>query len=286
MKAITSKENPTYKEALKLLRRKYRDETGCYLLEGIKPVKDAIEAGTVPEKLFIREGLMGETSEATVTKDQAEAAVTIDQAEAGIAAGMISILDGGDEKTVCLGADLFDRLSDTENSQGVIALIRRTDIDPEGFLERAGKGNVLLLDRLQDPGNVGTVIRTAEAAGFTGIIALKGTVDIYSPKVARAAAGSLFRMPVITGLDEETGLDIVASGGWELAASTVDGGVDCFEQLPGGRICLAVGNEGAGISETIIDRAGIRLMIPMDGGIESLNAAVAAGILMYRIRNR
>lgn len=266
MKTITSRENPTYREALKLLRRKYREETGLYLLEGVKPVMDALKEGTKPEKLFLRGNGEGEDPEEGYRD-------------------LISIYEDKD-RVMILDGELFDRLSDTENSQGVIALMRREDRDAEGFLEVACKGNILLLDRLQDPGNVGTVIRTAEAAGFTGIIALRGTADIYSPKVVRSAAGSIIRMPILTGIDEDEGVELAGSGGWKLAVSTVDGGEDCFGPIAEGRICLVVGNEGAGASEKLIEKADMRLMIPMEGEIESLNAAVAAGILMYRLKNR
>ena len=225
-----------------------------YLQEGIKPLRDALAAGASVETIFI----------------------------CGSKSGQLEEIDEG--RTIILADELFDELSDTENSQGVIAVLSKDRPGAEEFCSGACKGNILLLDRLQDPGNVGTMIRTAEAAGITGIIALKGTADIYSPKVVRSAAGTLLRMPIIESLDEEEALDMIGRGGWKLAVSTADGGADCFEERYESPVCLAIGNEGSGVSESLINRADIRLMIPMEGEIESLNAAIAAGIMMYQMR--
>ena len=280
MKVITSKENPTYREALKLLRRKHREDTGSYLLEGVKPVKDALEAGNVPEKLFIREDYAAEDGRDTETVPGSDT-----RSEVGGIAELISRIEDGENRAICLSRELFDRLSDTENSQGVIALIKRSDMDARRFMDRACKGNILLLDRLQDPGNAGTMIRTAEAAGFAGIVALKGTTDLYAPKVVRAAAGSILRMPILTGTGEDDALRLLKEGGWKIAVTTPDGGTDCFDMKVETGIALIKGNEGSGASRRLIEESDLRLMIPMEGQIESLNAAVAAGILMYQVRN-
>lgn len=225
---------------------------GAYLLEGVKPLMDALEMNIPLERIFIREGC-------------------------GI--GMIP-----EERALGLDADLFDSMSDTETSQGVIAVVRQPDMGPGDFVKKAAKGNILVMDRLQDPGNVGTIIRTAEAAGYAGIIALKGTADVYSPKVVRSAAGSLFRMPVLTGLPEEDGVSMIREGGWKLVVTSVEGGESCFEVNEKATSALVIGNEGSGVSESLIKEADLRLMIPMEGRIESLNAAVAAGILMYQLK--
>ena len=166
MKVITSRENNLYKQTAKLLRKKSRDETGQYLLEGTKPLRDALEMGLMIEKIFARQGKEPE--------------------------GWIP-----EDKCVFLEPKLFDHLSDTVHSQGIIAVVRKPRQDRDSFLRRAA-GPVLVLDRVQDPGNAGTMIRTAEAAGFGGVIALAGSADLYSPKVVRSAAGSLLRLPVLT----------------------------------------------------------------------------------------
>ncbi|MDY4959958.1 MAG: RNA methyltransferase, partial [Lentihominibacter sp.] len=164
MKLISSRDNPTYKLALKLTRRKYRDETGMYLLEGVKPLEDAISAGMDIEQIFVAEGT-----------------------------GEHKLPEGS---TVMLERNLFAELSDTRSSQGVIAMIRQQSSEPGRLMKLAsGDRGMLVLDRIQDPGNMGTMIRTAEAAAIAGVVLIKGCVDPYSPKVVRAAAGSLFRVP-------------------------------------------------------------------------------------------
>ena len=277
MKTITSRDNPTYRDALKLLRKKYRDEKGMYLVEGIKPLLDALKEGIKIRGLFVRDGRF----ELSGPEEDGSSRGIILQTEDG----PVYIYEK-DCSIWILAGELFDKLADTENSQGVIAQVEIKEDPAEVFFEKLRTGNILVLDRIQDPGNAGTMIRTAEAAGFDGIAALKGTVDIYSPKVVRAAAGSLFRMPVLSGIEDHELIDRLKNTPSRLAITSADGGSDCFEADLKGPIALAIGNEGRGVSESLMDAADIRLMIPMEGKIESLNAAVAAGILMYQINNR
>ena len=156
MKTIKSKDNPAYRDALRLLRKKYRDQTGMFLIEGPRPVMDAVSAGNRIETVFIRESAADSPGIRGFVELCADEAKSI----------RLSLLADG----------LFDRLSDTENSQGVVAVA----VKPDPRL----KTPLVILDRLQDPGNIGTIIRTAEAAGFGALIAIKGTGDIYSPKTA------------------------------------------------------------------------------------------------------
>lgn len=258
MKYISSKENSTYKSLIKLKKKKHRDETGTYIIEGIKPLADALNAGCPVHEIFVREGN-----------------------------GIGLIPEERSFRMFELESSLFDNVSDTENSQGVVAVASSNILGKEQFAaflreERNKGGNIAVLDRLQDPGNVGTIIRTAEAAGYRGIILMKGTADPYSPKVARAAAGTLFRMPLMQAEDERDVVDIAGRLGKKLVVSCPEGATDCFETDLSSDIALVIGNEGRGASEEFIEKADIRVKIPMEGKIESLNAAVAAGILMYR----
>ena len=276
MKVITSKENSTYKQACKLLRKKSRDLLGQYLLEGMKPLRDALDTGLMIEKIFACEGT-----------------------------DLPDWIPG--EKTVFLEKSLFRALSDTVTSQGIIAVVKRPAMDADAFLAAAGAretqragacetpaagaregwpapGHIVVLDRLQDPGNAGTIIRTAEAAGFRGIISVSGSVDLYSPKVVRSAAGALLRMPVLTDVTEEEAIKLVHESGRQLVVTALEHAEDCFAASDYGACALVIGNEGSGVSSGFLEAADLRLTIPMEGEIESLNAAVAAGILMYRIR--
>lgn len=214
----------------------------------------------------------------------------MDALETGAAIEKVFVCDGtgigftGDVPVTGLTKELFAGLSDTRHSQGVIAIARQKTVGEEEFRRQAAGRNIVVLDRLQDPGNAGTIIRTAEAAGFAGILALKGTTDIYAPKVVRAAAGSLLRTPVMTGMSEEEAVQMLREGGWSLVAACADAEEDCFCIRLNKPAALMIGNEGCGISERLRKCADCHVRIPMEGGIESLNAAVAAGILMYAVR--
>ena len=263
MKSITSKDNQIYKSALRLTRKKYRDAEGMYLLEGVKPLEDAVAQGIHVEKLII-----SGNSEAKSGNSEAKSI------------GIISGDADADMEIVQLEPKLFAELSDTETSQGVIAVVRKNSMEPAEFMEAAKGRPIVILDRLQDPGNIGTIIRTAEAAGFGGIIGIKGTGDIYSPKVVRAAAGSILRMPILEGVETAEAIELCRAGR-QLVVSCLEGAVDYREAKLDGDIALVVGNEGSGAGEELIAAADTLVKIPMEGEIESLNAAVAAGILMY-----
>ena len=245
MKTIRSKDNPAFRDALRLLRKKYRDQTGMFLIEGPRPVMDALKAGNRLEAVFIRESA----------------------ADSPQARGLVEL------RPVILADDLFDRLSDTENSQGILAVAVKA--------EPQMRAPVVILDRLQDPGNIGSIIRTAEAAGFGTLIAIKGTGDIYSSKTSRAAAGSLLRVDVFEGMSAADAIGLCREHGVRIIASDLEGSVEYTEADMTGDIALVIGNEGSGISDEIRSAADTLVRIPMEGDIESLNAAAAAGILMY-----
>ena len=253
MKVVTSRENAIYKSALKLLQKKHRDRTGQYLLEGRKPLRDALDLGLVIEKVFVCNGENAEELEAVLPE----------------------------HALIALEHGLFARLSDTEHSQGVIAVIQKDILDEEAFAEGCEGGNIAILDRLQDPGNVGTIIRTAEAAGFSGVIATDETADPYGPKAVRASSGALLRMPVLTGASAEEAIAFAKERGCALTVTDMDGEVSCFDLEEAGSSALVIGNEGRGASASFREEADITVHIPMAGRIESLNAAVAAGIVMY-----
>lgn len=253
MKTIRSKDNPTYKSAVKLTKKKYRDETGRYLLEGIKPLRDALSVKISIECIFLCDGM---------------------KIPEGIPETLLTILDG----------KLFQSLSDTVTSQGIIAIAEKNLCMPEDFVKKvaADDGNIIVMDRLQDPGNIGTIIRTAEAAGYEGIIMVAGSGDVYGPKVVRAASGSLFRIPVVMAQSAAHAAEIAGKAGKKLVVTSLEAEMDCFEADLTKRIALVIGNEGQGVSETFLRLSDLKIKIPMEGSIESLNAAVAAGVLMYQ----
>lgn len=172
-------------------------------------------------------------------------------------------------------ARAFQQLSDTRTPQGIAALCHLPD---NSSLTALGP-RILALEGLQDPGNVGTILRTMDAANFTGLMLDRACADVYSPKALRASMGAAFRLPV--RLCENLPEDLQALSGFAILAGSLQGSPFYERPALGARLCLLIGNEGAGLSEELQALATHRLKLPMPGRAESLNAAVAAGIMMY-----
>ncbi len=186
-------------------------------------------------------------------------------------------------ETVSARSHLFSQMAQTENSQGILAVVDKEKMEESVFQKRIREknGNVILLDRLQDPGNIGTIIRTADAAGYSGVMTIKGTADLYSPKIVRAAAGSLFRMPVFSAESPKQAVRVLEEAGKTIVATGFETEEMYYDTELGRDVGLIIGNEGNGISRELMEMAHKIVKIPMSGEIDSLNAAVAAGILMY-----
>lgn len=165
---------------------------------------------------------------------------------------------------------------DTKTPQGVAAVVGIRPLPASG-------PRLIALDGLQDPGNVGTILRTADAAGFDGLILSPDCADVFSPKVLRATMGSIFRVGLDFPADLAARLRDLRRQGYTVISSQLDGAPFYEREDPGERFILVVGNEGAGVSPEIRSLAAQRLRLPMRGGAESLNAAVAAGIMMYEL---
>jgi TrmH family RNA methyltransferase len=180
---------------------------------------------------------------------------------------------------------IFQEMCDTDNPQGVLAIVKFLhDMGEDGVKAAVRDGAfVVVLDTLQDPGNMGTVIRTAHAAGADCIIMSQGCVDAYNPKTLRATMGSIFHVPVVLG---GSALDIVRDlqdEGYKVFASHLNGTGSLYEFDFGGKIAIVIGNEGRGISDEVAQAADQLVKIPMPGGAESLNASVATGLLLYEV---
>lgn len=171
-------------------------------------------------------------------------------------------------------------LSDTKTPQGVVALVRRDECSLAALLKKEENPCLVLLENLQDPGNLGTILRTAEAAGITGIILNKGTVDPYSPKVIRATMGAVFRVPFVITDDLPSVVTLLKAQGISVCASHLGGDVFYARDYCGPTAFL-IGNEGNGLSDEITALADHKIKIPMCGEVESLNAAAAATVLCY-----
>ena len=177
---------------------------------------------------------------------------------------------------------VFKKISDTVTPQGVMAVVRQKEYTLEEILDKRNpkKSCIVVLDRLQDPGNLGTIVRTGEAAGITGIVMSADCADIYNPKVIRSTMGSIFRVPFTIVEDLPQVVEKLKENGIITYAAHLKG--DAYNSGTLGKDCaLLIGNEARGLSDAVASKADKRIKIPMAGKVESLNAAVATAILMY-----
>ena len=239
-------------------RRKGRERRNLAVAEGIRLVEEAL-AARIPFRAVATGPALEGTSRGQSLKSNLRAA--------GVALTELSDKE-------------LSELADTEHPQGVIAVVEPPAWSLEQ-LDPGPRGVVLVLDGIQDPGNVGTMIRTAHALGAAGVIALKGTADLTNPKVMRGSMGSCFRLPALLAEDE-------AFDAWrtarrvELHVAAMDG-MPLRQWKPSRAVALVMGNEGAGARETLLARAAARVAIPIRAEAESLNVAVAAGILLFEV---
>lgn len=181
---------------------------------------------------------------------------------------------------------IFQKMSDTQTPQGILALVHKRSYTINEILEGKSEGCILILDGIQDPGNLGTMIRTGEGAGIAGVILSKDTVDLYNPKTIRSTMGSIYRVPhVISESLMETVEELKQKGVYVIATHLR--GVKEYQELEYvGLTGVLIGNEGNGLSETLVDLADELVRIPMEGSVESLNAAIAAALFMYEIKRK
>lgn len=248
---IQSKDNQLIKEVKKLKDKRYRDENGKFFIEGFRFVEEAFKAKAKVEKLLIAQQHLGKYRNVFGDIGCAEIFVIKDS--------------------------LFNELCDTETPQGVAAVVSKKDYngsDEDGLF--------VLADKVQDPGNLGTIIRTAHAAGAKGIIYTSGTVDPYNEKTLRSTMGSIFYIPVIEDKKLQKISDMKEQG-YKLVASSLEASENFFDVTYGGKVVIAVGNEGKGISDEVLGISDLKVKIPMPGGAESLNASVAASIMIYEV---
>lgn len=179
-----------------------------------------------------------------------------------------------------VSAEVFRKMSDTQTPQGILCVVRRSCFSVEQLLS-VPDPLLIVLEDLQDPGNLGTIVRTSEGAGVTGIVMSKGTVDIYNPKTIRATMGSIYRVPFVYVEDLPEALEQMKKRGISVYAAHLGGEFyyDSFSFQKG--TAFLIGNEAKGLSRELTDCADNLIKIPMEGHVESLNAAVSAALLMY-----
>ena len=245
---ITSKQNVLIKEIRSLADKKYRDSLNAYVVEGFKVVREVVGLG-LPIKNIV------------ATQKGADLLQTT--------------LNTNLDDIVLVSDEVFKSISQEVTPQGVLAVMEK----PTNNLV-ATNDCALLLDGVADPGNVGTIIRTAVASGYKDIYMTEECADAYSPKCVRASMSGVFRSNVMRGKVE----DILNTISLPIVVADMNG-VNVFTNRVQAPFCLVIGNEGRGVSQIVRERASVTVSIPMQNDMESLNAAVSAGILMYNLKN-
>lgn len=186
-----------------------------------------------------------------------------------------------DEEYTVVSENVFKQITDTITPQGILTVVRQKESSLENFLKKDEKQLFILLENLQDPGNLGTIIRTAEGAGVSAIIAGKSTVDVYNPKVVRSTMGSVFRVPYVIADDLQKEIEELKKFGVTVYGAHLNGKNYYDKENYNGSTAFIIGNEANGLTEETASKADKLVKIPMCGRLESLNASVAAAILMY-----
>lgn len=260
-KVITSSSNPLIKEVERLKQKKYRNEVKAFVIEGMRAV-DEISPDWKIQKLFVEE------------KNQA----------ADELAQEISLKVG---EVYEVPASLLQKISDTEHPQGILAVVEQKQVVLEDLV-LTPKSIILVLDGVRDPGNLGTIIRTADAAGIAAVILLEGCVDLFSPKVIRGTMGSIFHVPIISEIDSKTFLEWAEQNKIDImcTALTTDSKSLYEVEMSSKGHAIVIGSEADGVSDLLLQAASHKIIIPMPGKAESLNAGVAAGIILFECVRR
>ena len=279
MEIISSKDNKRIKYIRSLLEKGgIRKKNHSFVVEGIKLVDEALEYGNVLD-IIVSESLYEEI----VSGDLARNGLLSDNGK-----HIIKQVKQGTSLTVVSDA-VFKSVSETITPQGILAEVEmpKHRLLEEKFLEiayeKTGKIKLLILEDTADPGNLGTIMRTAEAAGVTGVIMGKGTVDIFNPKVVRSTMGSIFRLHFAYVDDLKAVILRLKRDGISFYATHLKGKESYRDISYSDKAGILIGNEARGLSDEIANLADTYVIIPMQGKVESLNAAVAAALMMYEV---
>ncbi len=254
MQEITSKDNSLIKHIIKLKNKKYRNEFCEYIVEGIKIVKEAIEEKARIKQIIVSKNTLNSELFESHLKKELEKIEYVQVTE-----------------------NIFKLISDVEEPQGVLAIIEKEknnlEIDySEDF--------ILALDDIQDPGNLGTIIRTADSCNIKQILISKGTVDPYNQKVIRSTMGAIFRVNIIECEKLASVLEKTKQNNYKVISAALGSGKTIYD-VKYNKTVVVIGNEANGISKKVLNMSDEKVIIPMLGKTESLNASVAAGIIMY-----
>lgn len=264
---LVSRQNLRIKYVRRLHQKKFRDSEGKFLIEGIRFLEEAINANWPLEVVFYELSLES----------------------GGRGRRLLENLSQSGAALIAVDKALFSEIADTESPQGILAVAKKPlelDFNPVEW-SKAQRDLLVLLDGVQDPGNLGTIIRSADAVGADCVFILKGTVDPYNTKTLRSTMGSIFHIPIINVDDRRGFLNGLLAGGWKLVVGDPAAQkLLCHADLTRNTV-LVIGSEAGGVSADLHKDAGSLVKIPMPGRAESLNAGVAAGIMLYEtVRQR
>lgn len=252
---ITSTSNRTIKFVSNLVKKsKLRKEEQLFVVEGIKMYQELPKSQV--KQVFLSEQAAGQKDyEQMVRNDGIPYEIVADQ--------------------------VFRSMSDTQTPQGIMAVVKQYHYMMDDLLKQTGPAHLLVLETIQDPGNLGTMIRAGEGAGITGVIMDQDTVDIYNPKVIRSTMGAIYRVPFLYVNDLKQAIAELKNHDITICGAYLDGSVAYDQADYQKATAFVIGNEASGLSAEIAALSDLLVSIPMKGKVESLNAAVAASILMF-----
>lgn len=248
IKRIESLQNNRVKQWKKLQSRKEREKTGLFLIEGLHLIQEALKYRTIIKEIIVREGVE------------------------------MSTIDVHDTPVFEVPKEIIDTITDTEAPQGIVAVCEMA----QPFELNFSGAKLLLIDNVQDPGNLGTMIRTADAAGMTAVIVGDGCVDLYNGKVIRSTQGSLFHIPLIKG-NLKDWIVRLKEKNIRVFGTAIEAAQNYKEIPPHSSFALLVGNEGNGVNPKLLVQTDENLYIPIYGKAESLNVSIATAILLYHL---
>lgn len=257
MKFISSQDNKYIKLAASLKHKKYRDAQGMFLIEGRRAVDEALEYPNLVQAVF---------GDERFTEDNPMYAV------------VAKIPD-------CFWVDsrLMKHICSTEEPQGIAAIVKKPACSWDVMLEQ--RGIIILMDRISDPGNLGSMLRTCWAFGVDGVLMTSGTVDPFSPKVVRSSMGAILNVPVFTNVSEEQ-LDVVNEHGYRFMSTDISGSVKYSAVKYGSQLVIVFGSEAQGVSEGLKKRCDFFINIPINPRVDSLNVAAACAIIVAEARRQ
>jgi len=256
---ITSSSNPIIKEIKSLYKKRDRWIKKSFFIEGVRIVDECVKSNANIAYIVYSDMLFD-------TNGGEE---------------LFNCLSQKNWKLIYVSDKLFKEISDTEKPQGILAVVNFNLQGIDNILKE--ENFLVLLDRVQDPGNMGTIIRTADAFGSNGVIVTEGCVDVFNPKTIRSTMGSIFHVPLLYYKSSSEAIKDLKSRGIKVITTSLNAEKYCFDVDYKKSFALIIGNEASGVSEEVLADSDLLIKIPMLGKAESLNAAVASSVIMYEV---